>query len=167
LPTDLATARCDLVPATHGDGAALHALWTSPGVRRFLWDDEIISRARTDEALSLSEELFERHDFGLWLLRARIDRSLIGFAGIWPFRDPQEFELLYGVDDRMWGHGYAVEASRAVISYCFSRLNMTVIRASTDVANAASVRVLQKLGFKQVRRETVNGLDTLFFEKPR
>ena len=167
MQTELSSARCDLVPVTHADAAALHALWTAPGVRRYLWDGEIIPRERTDEAISTSEDLFERHDFGLWLLRERIDHSLIGFAGLWPFREAEEFELLYGIDERMWGHGYGVEASQAVIDYGFTQLGMPVIRASTDVANAASVRVLEKLGFVQTRRQVVNGLDTIFFEKQR
>lgn len=167
MSTDLATARCDLNPVRQSDAATLHALWTSPGVRRYLWDDEIISRERTDEAINVSDQLFEQHDFGLWVLRERIDHALIGFAGLWPFRDEQEFELLYGVDENKWGRGYAVEASQAVVDYCFTQLGMTAVRASTDVANAASVRVLDKLGFIQTRRAIVNGLDTVFFEKSR
>jgi [ribosomal protein S5]-alanine N-acetyltransferase len=167
LATDLTSARCELTPVTAADAAAVHALWTSPGVRRFLWDDEIIPRDRTDEAIAASAELFEQHDFGLWLVRDRADRSVIGFAGLWPFREEQEFELLYGIDQRMWGHGYAVEAAHAVIEYCFGQLDMPVIRASTDVGNAASVRVLEKLGFTPIRRDTVNGLDTVFFELSR
>jgi [ribosomal protein S5]-alanine N-acetyltransferase len=167
LQTDLSGARCDLTPVSYADAEALHALWTAPGVRRYLWDGETIPRERTDEAIATSDDLFERHDFGLWLLRERIDHSLVGFAGIWPFRDAQEFELLYGVDEAMWGHGYAVEAAQAVIEHCFHTLDLPVIKASTDVGNAASVRVLEKLGFVQTRRATVNGLDTVFFEKQR
>ena len=45
-----------------------------------------------------------------------------------------------------------------------SSLDMPVVRASTDVANSASVRVLEKLGFRFVRRSTVGGLPTLFYE---
>jgi ribosomal-protein-alanine N-acetyltransferase len=167
LQTDLTSARCDLVPVAQADAHALHALWTSAGVRRYLWDGEIIPRDRTDEAIRTSEELFEQHDFGLWLLRERIDHSLIGFAGLWPFREAQEFELLYGVDERWWGHGYAVEASQAVIDYCFRQLDLPAIRASTDADNAASVRVLEKLGFQETRRDTINRQDTIFFEKTR
>lgn len=167
MQTDLATARCDLHPVTSADAEALHALWTSPGVRRYLWDGEIISRERTDEAISTSELLFERNDFGLWVVRERFDKSLTGFAGLWPFREEQQFELLYGIDERLWGHGYAVEASLAVIDYCFRVLQMPVIRASTDAANAASVRVLEKLRFTPTTRDTVGGLDTMFFERAR
>ena len=150
-----------------GDAAALHALWTSPGVRKFLWDDEIISREKTDDAIATSELLFERSDFGLWVMRERFDKSVAGFAGIWAFREAAEFELLFGIDERLWGHGYAQEGGQAVIDYCFGTLKMPMIRASTDAENAASVRVLEKLGFTQTRRDTVEGLDTIFFERRR
>ena len=45
--------------------------------------------------------------------------------------------------------------------------NMPVVRASTDEANAASMRVLEKLGFACMRRITVGGLDTAFYERPQ
>jgi len=167
LLTDLSTARCDLHPVTSADAAELHALWTSAAVRRFLWDDEIIGRERTDDAIATSELLFEKNDFGLWVVRERIDRSLTGFVGIWPFREEQDFELLFGIDERLWSHGYASEVGQAVIDYCFTTLKMPLIRASTDAGNEASVRVLEKLGFTQTRRATVNRLDTIFFERAR
>lgn len=167
MQTDLSTARCDLHPVTEADSAALHALWTSAGVRRYLWDDEIISRERTDDAIATSERLFETNDFGLWVVRERFDRTLAGFVGIWPFREAQEFELLFGIDERLWSHGYASEVGQAVLDYCFTTLKMPVVRASTDAENGASVRVLEKLGFTQTRRATINRLDTIFFERAR
>ena len=149
------------------DADALHALWTAPGVRRFLWDDEIIPLERTAGVIATSVQLFEDRGFGLWAVRFRGAPALEGFAGIWPFHDPPEYELLYGVAERSWGLGYAAEAGAAVLSYCFDVLDMASVRASTDAGNAASVRVLDKLGFAPARRETVDGLDTMFFERTR
>jgi RimJ/RimL family protein N-acetyltransferase len=165
VPPVLVTARCELRPVTPGDAAELHALWVRPGVRRFLWDDEIILLERTADAIRTSEALFRDHRFGLWTLRMQGETPMAGFAGIWRFRDPPEFELLYGVAESCWGRGLAVEASRAVLDYCRDALAMTAVRASTDAANTASVRVLEKLGFAQVRRAMVGGLDTLFYER--
>jgi [ribosomal protein S5]-alanine N-acetyltransferase len=167
LQTDLSTSRCDLHPVTADNAAALHALWTSPGVRRYLWDDEIVSRERTDDAIATSERLFEHNDFGLWVMRERIDKSLAGVTGLYPFRDTHDVELVFAVDERLWGHGYAAEGAHAVIDYCFTRLQMPIIRASTDAENAASARVLEKLGFTQTRRATVGRIDTLFYERAR
>ena len=41
------------------------------------------------------------------------------------------------------------------------------VRASTDVANRASMRALEKLGLPFERRTTVQGLDTLFYSLRR
>jgi RimJ/RimL family protein N-acetyltransferase len=54
-------------------------------------------------------------------------------------------------------------ASNCVIRYGFESLDFGAIEASTDVANAASVRVLDKLGMSFRRRAVVEGLDTLFY----
>jgi ribosomal-protein-alanine N-acetyltransferase len=161
---ELTTRRCLLRPLAVDDATSLHALWSSPGVRRFLWDDEIISLARTVEALERSERLFHEQRFGLWGATPRGASNLVGFAGLWPFREPPEIELLYGVEEHAWGRGFATEIAQAVVKYCFESLGMAAVRASTDPGNAASSRVLEKLGFRLVRRDVVGGLDTVFYE---
>jgi RimJ/RimL family protein N-acetyltransferase len=161
------TVRCQLRPVSPADTGELHRLWTSPGVRRFLWDNEIIPLERAAEAVSTSRELFKRHRFGLWAVRLKGSAGLCGFTGIWPFRDPPEFELLYGVAEPLWGQGYAVEVSQAILTYCYDTLGMSVVRASIDTPNVASARVLEKLGFERLRRATVGGLDLVFFERVR
>jgi RimJ/RimL family protein N-acetyltransferase len=75
--------------------------------------------------------------------------------------------LLYGVAEPLWGQGYAVEVSQPILAYCYDTLDMSVVRASIDAPNAASARVLQKLGFTRLRRATVGGLDLIFFDRPR
>jgi ribosomal-protein-alanine N-acetyltransferase len=166
---DLATARCTLRPLTSADRRAVHRLWTSPGVRRFLWDDEIIPLARTEAALEENTRLFDERRYGLWGARARGASAdpLVGFAGLWFFREPPELELVYGIADEACGRGYATEIARAVVAYAFEELDMPILRGSTDRANAASVRVLEKIGFAFVDRRTISGLDTVFYALER
>lgn len=57
-------------------------------------------------------------------------------------------EICYHIGKKYWGKGYATEASKAVISYCFSKLKFRKIYADTDPNNLASQKVLEKLGFK-------------------
>jgi ribosomal-protein-alanine N-acetyltransferase len=165
MPPILRTSRCELRPVTAADTAELHALWISPGVRRFLWDNEIITVERAVETVSLSEYLFKRRRPGLWAVRRKGSPAIDGFAGFLLFREPPVYELLFGIAEPLWGQGLAVEAARAVMVYCAASFEMRVFRASTDAGNAASVRVLDKLGFRQVRRAVVDGLDTIFFER--
>jgi ribosomal-protein-alanine N-acetyltransferase len=164
---ELTTARCVLRPITADHAEQLHALWTSPGVRRFLWDDEVIAIERTRAAIDTSQRMCGEQAFGLWGVWPTASRNLIGFSGLWPFREPPELELLYGIAESLWGQGYATEVAQAVMTYCFESLDMPVVRASTDWANTGSMRVLEKLGFARVRRVTVGGLDTAFYERPR
>jgi hypothetical protein len=100
--TTLATKRCVLRPVTLGDTAQLHGVWSSPGVRRFLWDDEIIPLARTRAAIEQSQSMFDEQACGLWGAWPSASPNLVGFGGLWPFRDPPELELLYGVTEQLW-----------------------------------------------------------------
>jgi RimJ/RimL family protein N-acetyltransferase len=164
---ELTTRRFVLRPITRADASPLHDLWASPGVRRFLWDDEAIAIERTQEAIEQSQRLFREYQYGLWGAWSIDGLTLDGFAGMWPFREPAAVELLFGVAERLWGNGCATEMAEAVIAYCFDSLAMSVVRASTDAANMASTRVLEKLGFDFVHRSTVGGLDTVFYELAR
>ncbi len=160
---ELRTRRLTLRPVRSADTLELHELWTSAGVRRYLWDDEIISLGKTRDAIVKSERLFRDRGLGLWGARDAQTNGLMAFAGFWHFHDPPALELLYGVKEDLWGQGYAVEAARAVIEYGANTLEMERIQASTDEANAASVRVLQKLGFELTARRIIKGRETTFY----
>ena len=163
LPSRLTTKRLTLRPLGVPDAEPMANMWTSPGVRRFLFDNEILPFERVLSMLELNEQLCVEEGFGLWGAWTS-DARLIGFGGFWRFRDPPELELVYGVGDDHCGAGYATEIARAVVTFGFDVLQMPSIRASTDEGNHASARVLDKLGFQFLRRATVAGLDTLFYE---
>lgn len=61
--------------------------------------------------------------------------------------DYRNASLGYCFDDAAWGHGYATEAARALLRWAFDTLDLNRVQAETDTGNAASARVLEKLGF--------------------
>ena len=61
----------------------------------------------------------------------------------WP-----EFGLFYAVAPAHRGHGYAVEASRALVDYLFQALRPRRIVAITTRENTASQRVMARLGMR-------------------
>src|SRR5687768_11003890 len=77
----LHTARTVLRPMNSADIAAVHALWTMPEVRRFLFDDRVISDEDTRSFLEASDTAFRDHGYGVWLASATGGGALIGFAG--------------------------------------------------------------------------------------
>lgn len=160
----LTTARLYLRPLSESDVDIVHAVWTSAGVRRFLFDDAAIPLSRTREMCATNTRLFADRGFGLWGAWAAESDRLIGFGGFWYFREPPVLELAYGIVEDEWGRGYATELAGALVAHGFGLLAMPLIRATTDAGNASSVRVLEKVGFRLTQRAQVGRLDTLFYE---
>ncbi len=61
----------------------------------------------------------------------------------------REWEVGWAVRPQEWGKGYAGEAARAVMDWAFRELNVHRIVAFCHADNAASVRVMEKLGMHQ------------------
>jgi RimJ/RimL family protein N-acetyltransferase len=164
LRQEILTTRLALTPLSPADSRELHALWTHPAVRQYLWDDIVIPREQTDGIVRLSQKIMRRSGHGLWAAREKVDRRLVGFGGYWLFPNRADYELLYGVGAPGQGRGLGTELAGAMIAHGFDNLKLAVVHASTDFPNRASIRVLEKLGFRQTKREMTGGLDTLHYE---
>ena len=83
----------------------------------------------------------------LFAIRLRESGKLIGiilhFAG-----EGDSCEIGYGLGSEYWNKGYATEAVRAFIEYCFSTLNYQKVYASFFTGNDASKKVMEKCGMK-------------------
>src|SRR5262249_14613677 len=165
--TVLSTVRFKLTPARKSSSVELHTLWTSQGVRRFLFDDEVLHYEKTVELLAESERLHRTEGTGLWLITTQEAEDLLGFVGFWYFWQPPELELLYGVDERYWRRGIATETARAMLEHGLGPLQMTNVTASTDFENTASVRVMDRIGMRFSRRAVIEGRDTVFYTASR
>lgn len=163
LPT-LHTPRLSLRPWELGDIDALHALWTCPDVRRYLWDDVVISRERAEATVREAIDLAAREDLGQWLVLDRASGALAGFCGLIRRQPGDAPELMYGLAPEWWGRGLATEAARAALAYGFDRLHCARITAATDPPNEASQRVMDRVGMRFRHRGTLNGRETLFYE---
>jgi ribosomal-protein-alanine N-acetyltransferase len=159
------TSRLLLRPCATGDLDSLHGLWTNPEVRRHLWDDVVITRERAAEVLAASTESFAKHNFGFWAVTRPDASQLIGFCG---FRMAEGSpELLFGIAPEYWGRGLATEAALAVLRYGFDQLQFPHVIAGADEPNAASHRVLLKLGFKLERHVERDGRPELWYRLSR
>lgn len=87
---------------------------------------------------------------GSWLqLGICLDHGeLIGDLGI-HFLDPDQWEIGYSLAPEHQGRGYATEAISAILDRAFWHDRIHRITGSVDPANTASIRLLQRLGFRQ------------------
>lgn len=156
IPT-LRTERLTLAPATAGDLDAILALWTDPDVRRYRWDDRVVSREKAaavlDDVIAISED-----GLGLWIVRVEGEDAVAGCVGLRPTPAPG-VEPLVAFHPRYRGHGYATEALRALLDHAFGTLGFRWLSAIVDEPNEASARLVERLGFR--RTEMVMGRKNL------
>ena len=145
----------------------LHRLWTDPLVRRYLWDDETISPARAASEVVRGTESFRSRGFGQWTISLSGQQAIIGFCGLRLFGEADEIELLYGLAPAYWGRGLATEAAREMLRHAFDDLGLGVVLAGADPPNGASLRVLEKLGFRFSRCLLIGGVETPYFSISR
>ena len=74
--------------------------------------------------------------------------AVIGAIGFHAMVAGHQAELGYWVGVPFWGKGYCTEASRALIAYAFTELDLVRVHACHVTRNPASGRVMQKLGMK-------------------
>lgn len=134
--------RIEYVPLEVQHLDVFHDLLVDPHVRRYLMDDEAVSREWAAAGITDSVALREARGVGIWLLR--VDGDWAGFAGfrVFPDIDPEP-QLLYALRDTATGRGLATEAGLACLRFADWPRFVTAV----DPPNHASVRVLEKLGF--------------------
>jgi RimJ/RimL family protein N-acetyltransferase len=76
---------------------------------------------------------------------------------LYPFRNdadaivPGEAVLAFYLARDYWNRGLASEAGHAFVRHGFETLSLQRIHAGMNASNAASIRVIEKLGFTRVR----------------
>jgi ribosomal-protein-alanine N-acetyltransferase len=146
----LETGRLLLRPLSEADVAAVHRVSNEPLVRRYLWDDEPVPRAKIKELVVQSERMFSEEGLGLFGVRLRGSEELVGFCGFIRLEGMEEPELGYELLPQVWGRGLATEAALACIGYAFEVAGLERVIAGADAPNAASLRVMEKLGMKPI-----------------
>ena len=150
LPDLIATERLTLPLWTSADVASIRGR----GLRQRGWHADFPRRDDIDAASMW-------RDGDVWGPRS-ITRGVTVLGSVGFFGPPedvdgvQETEIGYGLVREAWGWGFATEAVKAMVAA--AEAEGVRIRASVEPTNAASVKVLAKAGFTQLREATPDGL---------
>jgi RimJ/RimL family protein N-acetyltransferase len=146
------TARLRCAPLDAADLDSFHALVVDAHVRRYLLDGRTLPRSWSAQRIADSASLFARGGVGLWLARVRETGQAIGFCGFLELGEPSiEPQLVYALLESHTGQGLAAEMAEACLAQARAA-GFAAVVAGVDAVNAASVRVLERLGFV---RETI------------
>jgi len=146
LPT-LTTARLILRPFTQADVDGVTCLAGAREIAQYtLHIPHPYERPMAQTWIASHRERFEAGE-GLALAVTQRDTDiLVGAVSLSIDAANQTAELGYWIGVPYWGRGYATDAARAMVGYGFARLDLHRIHACHLAPNAASGRVMQKLG---------------------
>lgn len=139
----------DFAPAL--DAPTFFDLNLDPAVTRYTGDGPFASVAAAEAVFTERLARYAREGMGRWVVEARATGDVLGWCGLRRPSTPADgpdVDLGYRFFQRHWGQGYATEASRACLAHGFGSLALPRIIVRIDPANATSLGVARKLGFR-------------------
>ena len=160
------TARMLLERLRPEHGPEQLGLLLDPRVSATLW---VASEPPTErdviEGLRAKVDHWERHGFGMWLLRDRETGDVLGRGGLQYTYTAglHEVEAGWAIVPERWGQGLATELAGACVEVAFEQLDLLQIVAFTLPDNVASRRVMEKAGFEYERHIVHVGLPHVLY----
>jgi RimJ/RimL family protein N-acetyltransferase len=147
----LRTERLDLRPPLESDLDAFYEMRSDPEVARYLYDDPMtVERAREKLAVRIAgSELAAEDDWLATVVVERASGAVVGDLGLcWRSVEHRTGEVGFVVHPAYQGRGYATEAARRLIDWGFRVFGLHRVIGTTEARNAASARVLERLGMR-------------------
>lgn len=159
---ELRSARLLLRPVAASDADAMQSYRGREDVVRYLLHDPLspaATRARIAQALERWDEYpaeWFSLNFAVELLDPEAGGEAIGDLRVWNLlpdgsapasEQPSIFWLGYAFHPDMQGRGYAREAAARLVGWLFDEHGASEVRAIAWAPNAASIGLLEKLGF--------------------
>jgi [ribosomal protein S5]-alanine N-acetyltransferase len=163
------TARLELRSFTRGDVEAAHRVYGDPEVMRFVGEGKPAADLEATLKMLDGYLAYERaNGFSFWALVERESGMLVGDAGLMhlEYAGPG-VELGYTLGRDWWGRGYATEAGLACAEIAFERFGLDEVFAMAARENAASIRVLEKIGMTRVGPRRAYGREHVLYRLAR
>lgn len=157
------TARLILRPFEPSDAKAAFGWLGDPVVMQFTpaGPDKSIEQTRT--RLVGYQKHQKAHGFSKWLILEGDSGIAIGDSGLLVLQDYGWVDLGFRFAQPYWGKGLATEVASAWVRTAFDKLGVARLGAFVHPGNVASIRVLERVGFRAQRHEMVMGMDSIVF----
>jgi len=131
------------------DAGFILDLLNQPSFLRYIGDKGV---RNTDDALRYiqtgPQASYEQFGFGLYLVELKESGAAIGICGLIKRDSLPDVDVGFAFLPDYWSQGYAFESTSAVMTYGREVLGLKRILAITSLDNAASIRLLEKVGLK-------------------
>ena len=142
------TGRLRLRQWCGADVAPNTAMLSDPGTARFITVDgkPVTSELAGWRNAAVMSGHWALHGAGMFVVEEKKTGRFAGRVGPWFPPGWPGFEVGWGIASAFRGKGYAVEAARASIDWCFATFELDQILHCIDCENTASQAVARRLG---------------------
>lgn len=148
---------------TLDDASFIYKLMNSDGWIKYIGDRNIIS-VEEAEAYLVKNYLscYEKQGFGPFSVTLK-NMTPIGSAGLYQRENLDHPDIGFAFLSKYVNKGYAFEAASAVMNYASEELGINKIVAFTQQDNAASIKLLKKLGLSEIGTHFYGDEELLLF----
>lgn len=147
--TVLETERLVLRRLNADDAEFILDLLNQPSFLRYIGDKGV---RNTEDAVRYIQTgpvaSYERFGFGLFMVELKDSQTPTGMCGLLKRDSLPDVDIGFAFLPQYWSQGLALEAAAAVMNLAKEVLGLKRIVAITSLDNAASIRLLEKLGLK-------------------
>jgi RimJ/RimL family protein N-acetyltransferase len=144
----LETDRLILREQSPADAAFILQLVNSPGWLQYIGDRNIETlEAAAEYIRNGAMKSYQQNGFGLYLVKLKETDEPVGICGLIKRSGLGHVDIGFAFLPGHTCRGYGFESASAVMTYARSVLGLGVIVAITGRENAASIKLLNKIGF--------------------
>ncbi|GEM49213.1 GNAT family N-acetyltransferase [Deinococcus cellulosilyticus] len=143
----LQTERLVLRDIRETDISDVFQLFSNPEVTRFHGTSTFMEEKQAAEFVNFVQSRYREKTGIRWAITLRDTGAFIGTVGMNSIIQHRTV-IGYDLSEAHWGRGYMPEAVQAMLEYAFS-VGLYRVQAMVIPGNQASVRVLEKLGFRE------------------
>jgi ribosomal-protein-alanine N-acetyltransferase len=130
------------------DAGAMFELFSDPAVMRYWSRPPMTDRGEAEGLVDEIGEAFALRTMLNWVVTPRDRDTVIGTCTLFRFEPRhRRAEIGYALRSDHWGRGLAAEAAALALDWGFRALGLHRIEADIDPRNAASRKLLERLGF--------------------
>lgn len=123
------------------------------------------SLADTERYVERNVAHWERHGFGICVLREHETGELVGRGGLRTRDHDGEIALGFALFPRFWGRGLATEIAQSSVDYARCTLKRASVVAVTDPTNRGAQSVLVKAGLTYDCEVVEDGIPLRFYKR--
>ena len=145
----LETARTIVRGWREADIPAYTQIVADPDVMRFVGDGSVHMAAQATAFVHHMRQQARERGWLFWAVEAKATGTLMGWCGF-GLREGQ-VNFAYRFAKAFWGQGFGTEVAQAVLAYGVAQYQLVPCTAVAFEENTASIRILEKLGFRVER----------------